>query len=139
MEERIYFAPIRYPELYMPISINTNKAIGLVGLVNGDYIDMSKDFFQKYHFPSTKMKGRGYTLLTENEINDSVNIVLLSPSLIVGRQKIVPKEEVLVTPSNNPSCDVQLGLPFFKSLGQTVVFDFKKMKIQTWKKSFMLK
>ena len=100
---------------------------------------MSKDFFQKYHFPSTKMKGKGYTLLTENEINDSVNIVLLSPSLIVGRQKIVPKEEVLVTPSNNPSCDVQLGLPFFKSLGQTVVFDFKKMKIQTWKKSFMLK
>ena len=85
------------------------------------------------------MKGKGYTLLTENEINDSVNIVLLSPSLIVGRQKIVPKEEVLVTPSNNPSCDVQLGLPFFKSLGQTVVFDFKEMKIQTWKKSFMLK
>ena len=72
-------------------------------------------------------------------INDSVNIVLLSPSLIVGRQKIVPKEEVLVTPSKNPSCDVQLGLPFFKSLGQTVVFDFKEMKIQTWKKSFMLK
>lgn len=139
MEERMYFAPIRYPELYMPISINTNKAIGQVGLVNGDYIDLSKDFFQKYHFPSTKMKGKGYTLLTENGINDSVNIVLLSPSLIVGRQKIVPKEEVLVTPSKNPSCDVQLGLPFFKSLGQTVVFDFKKMKIQIWKKSFMLK
>ena len=73
-------------------------------------------------------------------IRDRTNVFLVKPSLTYANQLLLPKERLKVIgyrdeDQDMKSWDVQLGYPFFKSLGEVMVLDFKEMKLKIWRKS----
>ena len=73
-------------------------------------------------------------------MSDTTNVFLVKPSLTYANQLLLPKERLKVIgyrdeDQDMKSWDVQLGYPFFKSLGEVMVLDFKEMKLKIWRKS----
>lgn len=131
-EESMYFAYPDFPALYLPVSINNEFAVGQINLGNSDYIVVRDNFYKKCNFPS--IKGKNITVLKNNRLFSVPLITLKSPSVLFGGHTVDSKKKLSVRSVNDRSSDVEIGLSFFKSLGQTVVFDFKQMKVQVWKK-----
>ena len=59
--------------------------------------------------------------------------------MTINGRPIDTKEKIDIVPETTTSYDVLLGLTFFQSIGQTIVFDFKQMKIKGWKEGISAK
>lgn len=138
IEEKMYFAYVDYPYLFMPITISKKTAIGKISTGDVVYIKMCDKFYKKHQFPSENWNKSMYVTTDGNAVFIP-NLILKSPSLTINGRPIDTKEKIDIVPETATSYDVLLGLTFFQSIGQTIVFDFKQMKIKGWKEGISAK
>lgn len=138
-EEQIQLTDYKYPRLTTPIMINNMNVMGIIDSGFDSYMLMRKDFYQRYsnQFPVVKNKQDRRLTLTVSGAEDTLNIHLHHPTLVYGGRVIQPKEKInfIGDGYTEKSWDMLMGLHFFKSLGQNIIFDFKDMKLKVWKKS----
>ena len=112
--------------------------MGFVDTGCDSYINLYQKIQQAYSdkFPIEYDKQDSNYSLTFEGVKDTVRIYLVSPSLRYSNQAFKAKDKIMISSKmqGNKTWDLQLGYPFFKTLGEMMVLDFKEMKVKIWEK-----
>lgn len=138
-EERIFMTNYSRPYLLTPITINSMSMMGSVDTGSSFYMGLNRQY-QKDNsklFPIGYDKSNDIYSVTMVGLQDTLGVFLLNPSLTYGYTAMKPTYLIKLRDSvmTNEPWDVLLGYPFFKSLGEAMVIDFKEMKVKIWEKS----
>ena len=138
----MFVTGVKYSKLITPFSINSVRALAMIDIGSTTFADMHKNLVNAYpkRFSTIKDVNAHSYSLTLYGVSDTTNVFLVKPSLTYANQLLLPKERLKVIgyrdeDQDMKSWDVQLGYPFFKSLGEVMVLDFKEMKLKIWRKS----
>ena len=142
LQEQMFVTGVKYSKLITPFSINSVRALAMIDIGSTTFADMHKNLVNAYpkRFSTIKDVNAHSYSLTLYGVSDTTNVFLVKPSLTYANQLLLPKERLKVIgyrdeDQDMKSWDVQLGYPFFKSLGEVMVLDFKEMKLKIWRKS----
>ena len=138
IEGQLFMSHLSKPNLLTPLTLNSMPLMGFVDTGCDSYINLYQKIQQTYSdkFPIEYDKQDSNYSLTFEGVQDTVRIYLVSPSLHYSNQAFKAKDKIMISGKmqGNKTWDLQLGYPFFKTLGEMMVLDFKEMKVKIWEK-----
>ena len=138
LEGQLFMSHLSKPNLLTPLTLNSMPLMGFVDTGCDSYINLYQKIQQTYSdkFPIEYDKQDSNYSLTFEGVKDTVRIYLVSPSLRYSNQAFKAKDKIMISGKmqGNKTWDLQLGYPFFKTLGEMMVLDFKEMKVKIWEK-----